>query len=145
MKVQKWYKLILSRNDTGWILYRKISNRDFLICQFYTSLTGISDKILIWYLSISISQFQKLIQYFFISILPVFSISPMPGDSHKEKLHILFILFGLSLLNLKVCSHVRFQFWRENLLKGEWHSTFFIYDRGRCWKLIQMLLACFIT
>ena len=130
MKVQKWYKLILSRNDTGWILYRKISNHDFLKCQFYTSLTGISDKILIRYLSISISQFQKLIQYFLISILPVFFILPMPGDSHKEKLHILFILFGLSFLNLKVYSHVRFKLWRENLLKDEWHSTFFIYDRG---------------
>jgi hypothetical protein len=71
---------MLSWNDTRWILYRKISNHDFLICQFYTGLTGISDKISIRYLSISILQFQKLIWYFSILILPIFSISPMPGD-----------------------------------------------------------------
>ncbi len=39
----------------------------------------ISDKILVQYLSISILQFQKPIRYFLISILHMFSISPMPA------------------------------------------------------------------
>jgi len=61
------------------ILYRKILYHKFLICQFYTGSTSISDKILIWYLLISILQFQNPIWYLVISILPMFLISPMPG------------------------------------------------------------------
>ncbi len=89
IKVQKPYKSILSQNDTGWILYRKILYHDFSICQFYTSLTGISDKISIQYLSISILPFQKLIQYFSILILPMFSISPMPDWHILRKMTVL--------------------------------------------------------
>ncbi len=76
---QNRYNSIFSGNGTDCILYQKILYRKFLICQFYTGLTGISDKILIRYLSISILQFQNLIRYFPILILPMFLISHMPG------------------------------------------------------------------